>query len=90
MLGFELREEFTSWAMPPLRHIVKSLSDALASVRLRCDIKKPLIRGGILHNGGSLPLNGQHHGPLRRLKLFKKVTRTPAKGCQRLNIACDV
>jgi hypothetical protein len=73
MLGFELREEFTSWAVPSLRHIFKSLSDALASISLRGDIQQPLIRSSILYNGRSLPLNGQNDRPLGGLKLLNKV-----------------
>jgi len=79
MLGFEVREEFASRAIPPLCHIVKSLPDAFASIRLRGDIQQPLIRGGILHDSRSLSLYSQNYWTLRRLQLLEEVAGTSAK-----------
>jgi len=55
MLGFELVEKLPYRPYAPVPCVLKTLTDALLSIRLRGDIKQALIGCGVLKNGGRLP-----------------------------------
>ena len=70
MLGFEFAEELFNWPGPAFSHVLKALTNALASVRLCSDIEETLIRLRVLNNSRGLTVHGQDDRALAFLDLF--------------------
>src|SRR5579884_3735533 len=90
MLGFELLKEFASRSDTSLRNVIKSLTDPLMRVCLSGDVEQALVSGGVLHDGGSLPLDGQNNRTFCFPELFKELGRTSTERRQRLNIVRNI
>src|ERR1022692_1479569 len=54
MPGFEFCEEFPRCPHLPLFRVLQALTDTLLSVGAGGDVEQPLVRFGILHDGGGL------------------------------------
>src|SRR5450755_2903245 len=63
--------------------VLQPLTDALVGVGLGSNVEQALIGFGVLHDGRSLSLYGQHHGALGFLELFHEITRPATERRQR-------
>src|SRR5689334_6326696 len=80
MRGFELGEEFLRVPSLPCFRLLQPLPDAFAGISARRNVKQALIGFGILHDGGSLALDGEHDGAFAFLELFYEIARPAPKG----------
>jgi hypothetical protein len=90
MSGFELGEELfggTAFAEP---RFFQSLTDPFIDIGAGGDVQEPLVRPGILHDGGSLAFYGQHYGPLTFPELPHEIPRPSPKRRQGLDVLSDV
>src|SRR5882762_3429060 len=51
-------------------HVIESLADSLFRIRASGDVEQALVRFGVLHDGRSLPLDGEHYRALAFFSCF--------------------
>ncbi|HUH62187.1 MAG TPA: hypothetical protein VLZ50_04270 [Terracidiphilus sp.] len=90
MRRFELSEKLSRRADPSLSGIFESLANPFASIGTGGNIKQSLVGFGILHDGGGLASNRQHHWPFGLFELSQKPAGAPAKSRQGLDIGRNV
>src|ERR1700722_12112179 len=90
MRGFEILEKLPRRPDFPLFCILQPLPDALLGIGIGGNIEQPLVRLGILHDGGGLTFHRKHHRSLILLELFHEVAGPATERCKRLNILGDV
>src|SRR3981189_887493 len=90
MFATDAVKYFFGGAGAPVGHVIKPLADSLFRIRAGGDVEQALVSFGVLHDGGSLPLDGEHHGALAFLQLLHEVAGTAAEGRQRLDVLGDV
>jgi len=72
MLAPEGFQSFSRVHHTAFSHILAALPDAFFGVGLGREIEQTLIGFRVLHDGGGLIIDGQHHRALRFFKLLKK------------------
>jgi hypothetical protein len=89
-LATDVVKYFFGGAGAPVGHVIKPLADSLFRIRTGGDVEQALVGFGVLHDGGSPPLDVEHHRALAFLQLLDEVAGTAAEGRQRLDVFGDV
>jgi hypothetical protein len=67
-------------------YVFQPLANSFVYVGAGGDIEQTLMGFHILHNGFSLTLHCEHHGPLALLEVFHEFAGAAAKRRERLNV----
>jgi hypothetical protein len=86
MRGFEFGEELLGVAPLTLLGLFETLANALACVGESGDIQETLVGLGVLDDGGSFALYGEHHRAFALLKLLHEIAGPAPKRGKRLNV----
>jgi len=90
MIPPERVNEFSHRPGTAFGYVLKPLPDALFCVRPRGDVQQTLISFRVLHDGGSLAVNGQNKRAFRFFQLLKKGGGVVAKRRQGLNVLRNI